>query len=85
MRIASTLAALALAGAVATGCTTTEQTTTAGAVIGGGAAALAGGNTGQIIAGTAVGAGAGLLVGTLANGNCRYRNPDGSTYIARCP
>ncbi|MBO6640126.1 MAG: hypothetical protein JJ920_19685 [Roseitalea sp.] len=85
MKLGLTIAAVATAGMLAAGCTTTEQTTAAGALIGGGAAAVAGGNTGQIIAGTAVGAGAGLLVGTLANGNCRYRNPDGSTYIARCP
>ena len=85
MKIGMTIAALATAGLLAAGCTTTEQTTAAGALVGGGIAAATGGNTGQIIAGTAAGAGAGLLLGTLADGNCRYRRPDGSTYIAACP
>ncbi|MDZ7822918.1 MAG: hypothetical protein U5K75_01975 [Ahrensia sp.] len=66
---------------LATGCTTAEQTTASGALIGGGIAAATGRN---IVAGTVIGAGTGLLIGTLANGNCRYRNRDGSTYIARC-
>jgi len=80
-KISATIAALALVTAVASGCTTAEQTTAGGALLGGGVAAATNGN---IVAGTVIGAGAGLLVGTLANGNCRYRNPDGSTYIARC-
>jgi hypothetical protein len=85
MKIAKTFAALALAGCLAAGCTTTEQTTAAGAIIGGGATALAGGNATQIAVGAAVGGAAGYVVGRLADGNCRYRRPDGSTYIARCP
>jgi|AntRauTorckE5430_2_1112549.scaffolds.fasta_scaffold34139_3 hypothetical protein len=39
--------------------------------------------------GAIIGAGAGLLAGTLinrqSNGNCTYQRPDGSTYIAACP
>jgi hypothetical protein len=85
MKIAYTLAALAVAGTVATGCTTTEKTTAAGALIGGGATAIAGGNAGQIAAGALVGGAAGYLVGRLADGRCRYRYPDGRTYIAACP
>jgi len=85
MKIAKTFAALALAGSLAVGCTTTEQTTTAGAIIGGGATALAGGNATQIAVGAAVGGAAGYVVGRLADGNCRYRRPDGTTYIAKCP
>ena len=85
MNITKTIAALALVGAFAAGCTTTEQTTTAGALIGGGAVAIAGGNAGQIAAGAVVGGAAGYVVGRLSDGNCRYRRPDGSTYIAKCP
>lgn len=39
--------------------------------------------------GAIIGAGAGLLAGTLinrqSNGNCTYQRPDGSTYVAACP
>jgi outer membrane lipoprotein SlyB len=35
--------------------------------------------------GATVGAAAGLLLGQTDDGNCRYRRPDGSEYIAACP
>lgn len=86
MKIAMTIAAVATAGMLASGCTTTEQRAAAGAAIGGGVAAAAGANTGGIAAATVAGAGAGVLLDTLDDGRtCRYRRPDGSTYIARCP
>ncbi|WP_421856571.1 hypothetical protein [Oricola sp.] len=85
MKIAYTLAALVVAGAVASGCSTTEQSTAAGAAIGAGAVAIGGGNAGQIALGAVAGGAAGYVVGRLADGNCRYRYPDGRTYIAKCP
>ena len=82
MKLRATLAAVAVAALAVSGCTTVEQTTAGGAIAGAGVAAATGGN---VVAGAAIGAGTGLVIGTLANGNCRYRNPDGSTYIAKCP
>lgn len=82
MKLRATLTAIAVAAFAVSGCTTAEQTTAGGAIAGAGVAAATGGN---VVAGAAIGAGAGLVIGTLANGNCRYRNPDGSTYIAACP
>ena len=85
MKLASTLAALLVAGTIASGCTTTEQTTAAGAAIGAGAVAIGGGNAGQIALGAVAGGATGYLVGRLSDGNCRYSYPDGRTYIAKCP
>ncbi|MFZ2099218.1 MAG: hypothetical protein WAU86_01480 [Oricola sp.] len=85
MKFAKFVASMAVVGALAAGCTTTEQTTTAGALIGGGATAIAGGNAGQIALGAVVGGAAGYLVGRLSDGTCRYRRPNGTYYIAKCP
>lgn len=80
------ISAAVLSFAVA-GCTTAEQTATAGA-LGGAAlgAAIDDNNRGRgALIGAAVGGTSGFLLGRLANGNCRYRAADGSTYIAACP
>lgn len=87
MKSLMTVCATALLGLSLTACTTAEQTAVGGAV--GGAvigAALDNNNRARGAAiGAAVGGGSGFLLGRLSNGNCRYRAPDGSTYIAQCP
>lgn len=82
--VASILIILAVAG-----CTTTQKRATGGALIGAGAGAVIGGvaagGRGAAI-GAAAGAAAGGLIGAATSpGDCRYRNRDGSIYIARCP
>lgn len=63
---------------------TLAATTAAGALTG---VAVSGSN--DRAKGAIIGAGAGLLAGTLinrqSNGNCTYQRPDGSTYVAACP
>jgi outer membrane lipoprotein SlyB len=63
---------------------TLAATTLAGAVVG---SSVSGSN--DRAKGAIIGAGAGLLAGTLinrqSNGNCTYQRPDGSTYVAACP
>jgi hypothetical protein len=75
MKIAKSIAALALVGALAGGCTTAEQTGTAGALIGGAVGGAVSGDLG----GVAIGA----FVGGV--GGCRYRRSDGTIFYARCP
>ena len=85
MKLSYTIAALAVVGTVAAGCTTAEQT----GVVGAGAGALIGGaTTGTAqgaLAGAAIGGATGYVIGKLADGRCRYRYPDGRVYIAACP
>jgi hypothetical protein len=85
-KITSTIAALAMVGSLAAGCTTAEQTGTAGAIGGAliGAAVSSDPVKGAAIGAVAGGAG-GYVLGKLADGRCRYRYPDGRVYIAACP
>lgn len=83
-KLVSIFAAGLLAVSVA-GCTTAEQTATGGALAGAAIGAATTGSARGAVVGAAVGGASGYLLGRLANGNCRYRAPDGSTYIAACP
>lgn len=69
--------------AALSGCTSTEKDigvgTAAGAVIGG----IAGGGRGAAI-GAVAGAAGGVLVRSLRNGYCQYRDRHGRIYTARC-
>lgn len=84
--ISITLAAAALALAACN--TTPEQNTMIGAV--GGAAvghsiASDGNKTTGALIGAAAGAVAGSMVGQHSNGQCRFADGRGGTYIAPCP
>ena len=87
MKILTTIAAMALVGAMVTGCTTGEQRAAAGAALGGGIAAITGASAGTVIAASVTGAAAGVLLDTIDNGRtCRYRNPNNDqVFIGRCP
>ena len=82
------IAVLICAGLLA-GCTTTEKRAAGGAVVGAGAGAVVGGIAGGgrgAATGAAVGAVAGALIGAATTpGDCIYRRPDGSEYVAPCP
>jgi hypothetical protein len=85
MKIAKSIAALALVGALAGGCTTAEQTGTAGALIGGAVGGAVSGDLGGVAIGAFVGGVGGYLLGRAADGRCRYRRSDGTIFYARCP
>ena len=87
-RISATIAALALVGSVATGCTTAEtRAGLAGAGAGTLIAVLAGGNTEAVLLGAAAGAAAGVVLYRVAEGSdqCYYANGRGGYYRAACP
>ncbi|MEM5502561.1 hypothetical protein [Ahrensia kielensis] len=86
-KITATIAALAMAGAVATGCTDSDlRAGGAGAIVGTGAALIAGGNTEAVLLSAAAGAAAGVVIGRVAQGSsqCYYSNGRGGYYKARC-
>ncbi len=85
MKIGYTLTALAIAGTLATGCTTAEQTAVGGAAAGALIGGAVTGNTSGAVAGALIGGTAGYLLGKTADGRCRYRDNSGNVYIARCP
>jgi len=87
MKIGMTIAALALTGLVAAGCTTAERTGTAGAAVGGAIGAVASGTIGGAAIGAFVGGVGGYLLGRHTDGQCRYsRTPGGNEYyLAPCP
>ena len=86
-KISATIAALALAGSVATGCTTADTNAgLVGAGVGTAAAVIAGGNTEAILLSAAAGAAAGVVIGRVAQNSseCYYSNGRGGYYRARC-
>lgn len=85
MKIGITIAAVALMGIVAAGCTTAERTATAGAAVGGAIGAVATGDLGGAAIGAFIGGVGGYLLGREANGQCRYQRPNGTIFYAACP
>lgn len=86
-KITATIAAIALMGSVATGCSTADTKSGAiGAGVGTAAAIIAGGNAGAILAGAAAGAAAGVVIGRVAknSNDCYYANGRGGYYKAAC-
>ncbi len=86
-KISATIAALALAGSVATGCSTADTNAgLVGAGVGTAAAVIAGGNTEAILLSAAAGAAAGVVIGRVARNSseCYYANGRGGYYRARC-
>ncbi|MAZ18750.1 MAG: hypothetical protein CL535_20790 [Ahrensia sp.] len=84
MKLTKTIAVLTVVGALA-GCTTAEQTATGRAAIGGAIGAVTTGDLGGAAIGAFIGGVGGYLLGKAADGNCRYRRPDGTVFIAKCP
>ena len=85
MKIGMTIAAVALAGLVAAGCTTAERTATVGAAGGAAIGAIASGTIGGAAIGAFIGGVGGYLLGREANGSCRYQRPNGTVFYADCP
>lgn len=85
MKLGMTIAVLAVAGTLATGCTTAEQTAVGGAAAGALIGGAVTGNTSGAVAGALIGGTAGYLIGKTADGRCRYRDGAGRIYIAACP
>ena len=86
-KISATIAAVALAGSVATGCTTADTNAgLIGAGVGTAGALIAGGNTEAILLSAAAGAAAGVIIGRVAQNSsqCYYSNGVGGYYKARC-
>ncbi len=86
-KISATIAALALAGSVATGCTRADTNAgLVGAGVGTAAAVIAGGNTEAILLSAAAGAAAGVVIGRVAQNSSEsyYANGRGGYYRARC-
>ena len=86
-KISATLAALVMAGSVATGCTNSDVRAGAvGAAVGTGAGLIAGGNTESVLLGAAAGAAAGVIIGRVANNSnqCYYSNGRGGYYKSSC-
>ena len=48
-------------------------------------ATASGAATGGAAIGAFIGGVGGYLLGKAADGNCRYRRPDGTVFIAKCP
>lgn len=95
MKLRTSIAVVAIALLPLAGCNTQqEQRAATGGLIGAGAGALAGqaigGNTRSTVIGAAGGAIAGATLGAATTPpqgrvNCRFRRPDGTTYLAPCP
>lgn len=86
MKIGMTIAALALTGLVAAGCTTAERTGTAGAAVGGAIGAVASGTLGGAAIGAFIGGVGGYLLGRDADGRCLYeRERGGERFYGACP
>ncbi|TCT42086.1 glycine zipper 2TM domain-containing protein [Martelella mediterranea] len=71
----------------ATACTPTQEGAAIGAGTGAAGALLLGGNAGETLAATAVGAAAGALIGRTQEGSnkCYYRDRYGREYVDSCP
>ena len=85
-KLSSIVLSLAMLAGVS-GCTTTQQGATAGVVGGALVGQAIGHSTEATLIGAAVGGVTGALIGeSMKNkGYCRYKDPNGTIYEAKCP